>query len=61
MEKKIIIFCLDCRGRFDVEQSDIIEGEVLECPLCSAEIEVLQESPIRIKLLSEEEDDDTEY
>ena len=57
MVKKIIIFCPDCRGRFEVEDSDIVEGEILECPLCSAEIEIIQEKPIKIRLLVEEDDD----
>jgi hypothetical protein len=51
---EIYIHCPDCRGRFDVEASDIIEGDILECVLCGAEIEVLQEEPIKIQLLKED-------
>ena len=51
---EIYIHCPDCRGRFEVEPSDIIEGEVLECVLCGAEVEVIQEDPIKIQLLQEE-------
>ncbi len=63
MMRQIIVFCPDCRGRFDVEESDIIEGEVLECSLCGAEIEVVQEKPVRLRLLveEEEEENDAEY
>lgn len=50
------LYCPDCRGRFEVEGSDIAEGEVLECSLCGAEILVKQENPIRIKLYEEEDD-----
>ncbi len=50
----VTIFCPDCRGRFVVESSDIVEGEVLECSLCGAEIEVVQEEPVKIQLLVEE-------
>ena len=50
------LYCPDCRGRFEVEHSDIIEGEVLECLLCGAEILVKQTNPIRIKLYEEQDD-----
>ena len=52
--QEIYIHCPDCRGRFDVETSDIIEGDILECVLCGAEIEVIQEEPIKIQLLIED-------
>ncbi len=54
--QEIYIHCPDCRGRFEVEPSDIIEGEILECVLCGAEIEVIQEDPIKIRLLTEDEE-----
>jgi len=54
MNEEIYIFCPDCRGKFEVELADIVEGEVLECSLCGAEIEILQENPIKIQLLKED-------
>jgi len=57
MKKEIYIFCPDCRGKFEVEREDIVESEVLECSLCGAEIEVVQENPVKIRLLSEENDE----
>jgi len=50
------LYCPDCRGRFEVESTDIMEGEVLECSLCGAEILVKQTNPIRIKLYQEADD-----
>lgn len=52
----IIIFCPDCRGRFDAPRDDFREEEVLECDLCGAEILVVDEEPPRVKLFSEEDD-----
>ncbi len=54
MPQKVRIFCPDCRGRFFVDRSDIVEEDVLECPLCSAEIEILSEDPIQIRLVQDE-------
>jgi hypothetical protein len=52
--QEIYIHCPDCRGRFEVESFDILEGEVLECVLCGAEIEIVQENPVKIQLLQED-------
>ena len=52
----VSLFCPDCRGQFDVDNGDLTEDEVIECALCGAEILVIREDPIRIKLFSEEDD-----
>jgi len=49
---EVRIFCPDCRGKFEVMESDLLEGELLECSLCGAEIEVIQENPVRLRLSS---------
>lgn len=54
MSRNVTIFCPDCRGRFNVQRSDIIEEDILECSLCGAEIEVLQERPIKLRLVLDE-------
>ncbi len=55
-EQVAIIFCPDCRGKFEVPPEDFREEEILECDLCSAEILVTCESPRRVKLFSEDDD-----
>lgn len=60
MNEEIYIFCPDCRGKFEVERTDIVEGEILECSLCGAEIEIIQQDPVKIQLLKED-DEDVEY
>jgi uncharacterized protein YbaR (Trm112 family) len=54
MAPQICIFCPDCRGRFFLDKSDIVEEDILECNLCSAEIEILQENPVKIRLVQDE-------
>jgi Zn ribbon nucleic-acid-binding protein len=56
-EIAITIYCPDCRGKFDVETDDIIEDDLIECVLCGAEMKVLSEDPIRLKLLVDGNDD----
>ena len=54
-DPEIIVYCPECRGRFEICESDIVEGEVLECDLCGTEIEVVQESPVKMRLFSSED------
>lgn len=51
----IVFFCPDCRGKVEVEPSDVIEGDLLECDLCGAEILVVSESPMKFKLVEEDD------
>lgn len=48
------IYCPDCRGRFQVDLSGVEERDTLECSLCMAEIEVLQLSPLKLRLYEDE-------
>lgn len=52
----LAIYCPDCRGRFEVKSEDFQEEEILECPLCAAEVLVTSENPPRVKLFSEDDD-----
>ena len=55
MDEAIIIYCPDCRGKFTVQRSDIIEDDIIECSLCGAELIVEAEEPIKLKLMSRDE------
>ena len=52
----VSMYCPDCRGCFEIHSDDIIEEDVIECSLCGAEILIVQEHPIKVKLYSEEDD-----
>lgn len=55
-EETVTIYCPDCRGRFEVPADAVCEGELVDCDLCGAEIEVMQEDPIKVRLYCEEYD-----
>ncbi len=55
-EETITIFCPDCRGRFDAPGDCISEGEIIDCDLCGAEIEVVSENPIKVRKYTEDYD-----
>ena len=56
MINEFVIYCPDCRGKFDVAVEDFVEEEVLECDLCGAEIMVVETDPIKLKLMQPGED-----
>lgn len=50
------ITCVEC-GAIVEANADLIVGEILECPECGVELEVVQLSPISIELAPEIEED----
>ena len=50
----VTVYCPDCRGRFDSDISDVEEGDILECSLCMADIELLQKDPLKTQLFMED-------
>ncbi len=55
-EEVLVIYCPDCRGKFEINNQELIEDEICECPLCAAEIKVICTDPIKLKLFKAEED-----
>ena len=52
----LVIYCPDCRGKFEINSQDLIEDEICECPLCAAEIKVVSTDPIKLKLFTVDDD-----
>ena len=48
--------CVECGANLGLGSSVII-GEILECPACGVELEVVQISPVRIEVAPEIEED----
>ncbi len=50
------ISCMECGAAFQVEY-ELMIGEILECPDCGVELEVIQVSPATVELAPEIEED----
>lgn len=48
--------CMECGAGLEIG-NDLIIGEILECPECGVELEVVQLSPLSIELAPEIEED----
>jgi alpha-aminoadipate carrier protein LysW len=50
------ITCVECAGSVDVV-ADLMQGEILQCPDCGVELEVLTLNPLTVELAPEVEED----
>lgn len=58
-----MLFCPECETSLDVEEDEVDEGEILSCPECGLDFEVVTINPVELKSVEEEEkyeDDDEE-
>lgn len=52
--------CPECEAALDVEDDEVEEGEVINCPECGAEMEVVQTNPIELERIEEEDEEEEE-
>ena len=50
--------CPECDAAVDVDEEEVEEGEVVSCPECGVDLEVVNTNPLELNLLDEEEEDD---
>ena len=57
-----MIHCPECETSLDVEEDEVDEGEVLSCPECGTDFEVITINPVELKEVEEVEtyEDDEE-
>ena len=48
--------CPECGATVELDD-DVITGEIIECPDCAVELEVISVDPIEIELAPEEDED----
>jgi alpha-aminoadipate/glutamate carrier protein LysW len=57
------MLCPECETNLDIEEDDVEEGEIISCPECGTDFEVITVSPIELKAVDEaeyEEDEEEE-
>jgi alpha-aminoadipate/glutamate carrier protein LysW len=52
--------CPECAVEIDLDEDEVEEGEILNCPECEAELEVVQTHPVHLNVISEDEDEEEE-
>ena len=55
-----MVRCPECAVEIDLDEDEVEEGEILNCPVCEAELEVVQIHPVRLNVISEDDEDEDE-
>jgi len=55
-----MVFCPECENNLDLEEDDVDEGEVISCPECGTDFEVVTTSPLELKAVEEGYEDEEE-
>ncbi len=55
-----MVRCPDCAAAIDLDEDEVEEGEIMSCPECESELEVVSTHPVQLNSLSEDEDEDEE-
>jgi len=50
--------CPDCEAFLDLEADDVDEGEIIPCPECGVELEVVNTNPLEFDLVEDEDDEE---
>ena len=50
----------ECETDLDIEEDEVDEGEVVSCPECGTDFEIITINPIELKPVEEEDVDDDE-
>lgn len=53
-----MVRCPECAAEIDVDEDEVEEGEILSCPECEVELEVVQVHPVRLNVISDEEEEE---
>lgn len=64
-----MIYCPECETNLDIDEEEIDEGEIISCPECGTDFEVVTVNPVELKPVEdtiyddadEEEAEDGDY
>ncbi|MGO9517847.1 MAG: hypothetical protein ACLPND_12445 [Candidatus Korobacteraceae bacterium] len=55
-----MVICPECEGDLDIEEDEVDEGEVVSCPECGTDFEVVGIEPLELTRVEEEEEEEDE-
>jgi alpha-aminoadipate/glutamate carrier protein LysW len=48
-KKQITIVCPECENEFEHNASELEIGDIIECPVCGANLEVVSIDPVKVE------------
>ncbi len=55
-----MILCPECESSIDIDQEEMDEGEIVSCPECGTDFEVVAVDPLELSRVEDEDDEDEE-
>ncbi len=52
--------CPECGAVIDIEEDEVEQGEIISCPDCAVELEIVNTHPLEFDVLEDEEEEDEE-
>ncbi len=52
--------CPECDTNLDLDPEELDEGEIVSCPECGSDFEVVTTNPLELNRVAEEEDEEEE-
>lgn len=56
-----MVLCPECESDLDIEADEVDEGEIVPCPECGTEFEVVTTEPLELTRVQEEEEEEEEF
>ena len=56
-EVPVMAVCPECEADVEIDEFDVDKGEIISCPECGVELEVVGLSPLQLDLATQEEED----
>jgi alpha-aminoadipate/glutamate carrier protein LysW len=55
-----MVLCPQCESDMDIEEDEVDEGEVVSCPECGTDFEVVTVNPLELNPVEEEKEEEEE-
>ena len=52
--------CPECEAAIDLEQDELEEGQIVDCPECGVELEVISIDPLELNAIADDDEEDEE-
>jgi alpha-aminoadipate carrier protein LysW len=56
-----MVSCPECEANLDFEEDEVDEGEIVSCPDCGTDYEVVGTEPLQLVKVEEEEEEEDEH
>ncbi len=55
-----MVLCPECETNLDIDEDEVDEGEIVSCPECGSDFEVVTTNPLELNRVEDEEEAEEE-